>query len=212
MSLTRILMRTTPLIFRDLRLPRQRPAVVVLGLMWYPFCSIPVLAVDTSTGHLELLYKWMLPMDREPLWVIGWREWVSLPGLGIDAIKAKIDTGAATSSLHAFDLHRFRRGGQRFVRFAVHPYQRSRKAVVPAEAQILEDRRVRSSNGIVELRPVVQMDVRILDRTWTIDVTLTNRDEMGFRMLLGRRAIRKRFLIDPDRSFLAGQPDNRRQQ
>lgn len=148
-------------------------------------------------------------MNREPQWVIGWREWVSLPDLGIRAIRAKIDTGAATSSLHAFDVYRFRRGGTRFVRFSVHPLQRSHEGAVEVEAEVIEDRKVKSSNGQVELRPVVQMDVQVHNRTWTIDVTLTNRDEMGFRMLLGRQALRRRFIVDPGRSFLAGKPDRR---
>lgn len=132
---------------------------------------------------------------------------MQLPGLDIPAVKAKIDTGATTSSLHAFDMTRFRRGGLRWVRFSVHPHLRSDSAAQVVEAEVIEDRPIKSSNGQVEMRPVIQMDIQILDRVWTADVTLTNRDEMGFRMLLGRQALRKRFLVDPNRSFMAGQPD-----
>jgi hypothetical protein len=131
---------------------------------------------------------------------------VKLPGLDIPAIKAKIDTGATTSSLHAFDVERFRRGGLRWVRFSIHPRLRSDDAAQVVEAEVIEDRPIKSSNGQVEMRPVIQMDVQILDRVWTADVTLANRDEMGFRMLLGRQALRRHFLVDPSRSFLTGQP------
>lgn len=92
------------------------------------------------------------------------------------------------------------------MRFSVHPHLRSDEYAQVVEAEVIEDRPIKSSNGQVEMRPVIQMDVQILDRVWTIDVTLTNRDEMGFRMLLGRQALRKRFLVDPNRSFMAGQP------
>ncbi len=126
--------------------------------------------------------------------------------MDIPFIKAKIDTGATTSSLHAFDIERFRRGGLHWVRFSLHPRLRSEASAQVVEAEVLEDRPIKSSNGQVEMRPVIQMDLQILDRIWTADVTLTNRDEMGFRMLLGRQALRKRFLVDPNRSFMAGQP------
>ena len=131
---------------------------------------------------------------------------MKLPGLDIPAIKAKIDTGATASSLHAFDVERFRRGGLRWVRFSIHPRLRSDDAAQVVEAEVIEDRPIKSSNGQVEMRPVIQMDVQILDRVWTADVTLANRDEMGFRMLLGRQALRRHFLVDPSRSFLTGQP------
>jgi hypothetical protein len=143
---------------------------------------------------------------REPVWVIGWREWVALPELGVPAIKAKIDTGARSSALHAFNVTRFRRGGKAMVQFEVHPQQQGGLGVVVAEAELIGERRIRSSNGQEELRPVISMTVRLLDRVWDIELTLTNRDEMGFRLLLGREAIRNRFLIDPGRSFRAGQP------
>ena len=147
---------------------------------------------------------------REPVWVIGWREWVALPQLGVKAIKAKIDTGARSSALHAFNVKRFRRGDKRMVRFEIHPLQRGKQEAVLAEAELVGEKHIRSSNGQEELRPVIGMTIRLLDREWDIEVTLTNRDEMGFRMLLGRQALRNRFLIDPGKSFQAGRPVRKR--
>lgn len=141
--------------------------------------------------------------------VIGWREWVSLPELGIKAIKPKIDTGARSSSLHAFDVETFRRGGKRYVRFRVHPFQRDSKTTVTASSQIVEFRKVKSSSGHQALRPVITTDVELLGQRWSIELTLANRDEMGFRMLLGREAVRGRFLVDAGRSYYAGKPKRR---
>ena len=143
-------------------------------------------------------------MAKRPLQTIGWREWVSLPGLGIRAVKAKIDTGARSSALHAYDLETFRREGVEWVRFKVHPIQRDTRTVVQAELPLHERRHVRSSSGHRTLRPVVLAEVELMGVKLPIELTLTNRDEMGFRMLLGRRALRKRFLVDPGRSYLAG--------
>ena len=137
---------------------------------------------------------------------IGWREWVALPDLGVTRIKAKIDTGARSSALHAFDLERFRRRGHDMVRFAIHTLQRSSKRIIVAEADMLDERNVRSSNGVHALRPVILTRVELLGESWPIELTLATRDEMGFRMLLGRQAVRGRFLIDPGRSYLAGRP------
>ena len=135
---------------------------------------------------------------------IGWREWVALPDLGIKSIKAKVDTGARTSSLHAFDLAEFRRSGRKMIRFSVHPEQRNSKQTVTAVAPLIEDRRVRSSSGHAERRPVVRTAIEILGQTYEIELTLTRRDLMGFRMLLGRQAVRGRFVVDPAHSFLNG--------
>lgn len=140
----------------------------------------------------------------EPLPVIGWREWVGLPDLGIEAIKAKVDTGARSSSLHAFDLEEFERDGVAWVRFEVHPFQRSGRGAFEVETEVLERRKVRSSSGRAVLRPVIRTRLRIGDATWPIDVTLASRDRMGFRMLLGREAFRRRFLVDAGKSFLSG--------
>ena len=134
--------------------------------------------------------------------IIGWREWVALPDLGVPAIKAKIDTGARSSALHAFDLDRFERNGIPMVRFQAHPVQRNDDYIVTAEAILLEDRLVRNSGGQAEIRPVIETLVRVGGTVWAIELTLTNRDEMGFRMLLGRQAVRRRYLVDPGRSYL----------
>jgi hypothetical protein len=138
---------------------------------------------------------------------IGWREWVSLPSLNIASIKAKVDTGARSSSLHAFDVETFSRRGQQFVRFGVHPFQRDIDSSVAAEAEVFEFRRVKSSSGHSTLRPVILAEVEVLGRRWTIELTLANRDQMGFRMLLGRQAIREKFLVDAGRSYYGGRPE-----
>lgn len=146
-------------------------------------------------------------MVRRPVDIIGWREWVALPALGCEAIKAKVDTGARSSSLHAFDLELYvaEDGGQR-VRFEIHPLQRSRRSAIEVDAPVAETRVVRNpgGGGREELRPVIVTPVRLRGEAWPIELTLTRRDAMGFRMLLGRQAIRGRFLVDPGRSFTAG--------
>ncbi|MBF2034762.1 MAG: ATP-dependent zinc protease [Leptolyngbyaceae cyanobacterium T60_A2020_046] len=137
-----------------------------------------------------------------PCPVIGWREWLVLPDLHIAAVKVKVDTGARSSALHAFDIHRFIENGVEMVRFQVHPLQRNTAMTVAAAAPLLEERVVRSSGGHAQLRPVIQTRVALGDRCWPIELTLTNRDVMGFRMLLGREAVRQRFWVDPGRSYL----------
>lgn len=146
---------------------------------------------------------------RRPRTALGWREWAGLPELGVDAIKVKLDTGARTSSLHAFDLTRFDREGAPMVRFEVHPRQRTSDDAIEVEAEVVDERWVRNSGGGRELRPVIETDVQIGDETWPIELTLTRRDEMGFRMLLGRQALRKRAVVDPGSSFLAGKKPRR---
>lgn len=123
----------------------------------------------------------------------------------------KLDTGARTSSLHAFDMVRFERDGKPMVRFEIHPHQRSSKGAVGVEVEVVDKRWVRNSGGGRELRPVIETEVRIGDVTWPIELTLTRRDQMGFRMLLGRQALRKRALVDPGGSFRAGPRPGRRQ-
>ncbi|WP_203336499.1 ATP-dependent zinc protease family protein [Nocardioides limicola] len=139
--------------------------------------------------------------------VAGWREWVSLPALGVDWVKAKLDTGARTSAIHAFDLAEFERDGADWVRFSIHPWQRSAADAVEAELPIHDRRSVRSSSGHSQERYVVLMGVRLLGTEVTAEVTLSRRDEMGFRMLIGREALRQGFLVDPRRSYLGGRPD-----
>jgi hypothetical protein len=140
---------------------------------------------------------------------VGWREWVSLPALGVPRIKAKIDTGARSSALHAYDIEIVRRGGRPHVRFVIHPLQRDASRVA-AEAPLLDERVVRSSSGHATRRPVIRTTVEILGERRDVDLTLVLRDEMGFRMLLGREALRGGFLVDPGRSYLGGRPRKRK--
>jgi hypothetical protein len=139
---------------------------------------------------------------QEQLPIIGWREQLALPDLGIPEVKAKIDTGARSSALHAFDVETFERDGKPMVRFKVHPYQRDAQRTVTAEAELIDQRQVRNSGGQAQVRPVIETTVEINGYTFPIELTLTNRDAMGFRMLLGRQAVRRRFLVDAGRSFL----------
>jgi len=132
---------------------------------------------------------------------IGWREWVLLPELGGVLVKAKVDTGARTSSLHAFDLSETERDGETWIDFRFHPLQRDTDTVASGSARLVDRRMVTASNGQSELRPVVETDLELDERRRPIELTLTRRDEMGFRMLLGRRALREDFLIDPRRSY-----------
>lgn len=141
-------------------------------------------------------------ITRQPA-VIGWREWVGLPDLAITRIKAKVDTGARTSSLHAFNIQYFARQGRLWARFDVHPLQRDGKTLVHCEAPLIEERFVTDSGGKRTLRPVIETRIAVGDLSHIIEITLITRDSMGFRMLLGRQAIRDRFLVDPGRSFLA---------
>lgn len=136
--------------------------------------------------------------------VIGWREWVALPRLGVGAIKAKVDTGARSSSLHAWDIEVVPGSSPARLRFVLHPLEHDETLTVRAEALLVDARDVRSSNGDVERRPVVRTTLALGDSRFRIDLTLTRRDEMGFRMLLGRSAIRRRFIVDPGRSFEGG--------
>jgi len=168
----------------------------------FPYRSV----TDVSLPHPERMISKKTAASRPPETVVGWREWVQLPSLGVEWVKAKVDTGARTSSLHAFGLEEFSRDGVPWVRFAVHPWQRSKEDSIIAEAPLFERRSIRSSNGRSELRPVIQTMLRIGQHESLVDLTLTRRDDMGFRMLLGREAIRGRFLVDSGRSYIAGRP------
>jgi len=135
---------------------------------------------------------------------IGWREWVGFPEFGIERIKVKIDTGARTSALHAFRVRKTGEGDEAGVEFYLHPLQRRRKPEIRCLARIIDERVVKSSNGKSETRYVIITPMRLGDKIWPIEMTLSDRDQMGFRGLIGRTAIRGRFLVDPGSSFLFG--------
>ena len=158
---------------------------------------MPTLAGRPSAGERD---HYPAPLV-ETKSTIGWREWVRLPDLGGVLVKAKVDTGARTSSLHAYDLTEIDRDGETWIDFRFHPIQRDTDTVASGSARLIDRRLVTASNGLSELRPVVETEIQIDDRRLPIELTLTRRDEMGFRMLLGRRAVRDHFLIDPKRSF-----------
>ena len=139
---------------------------------------------------------------KERVPAIGWREWLALPDLGIPRIKGKVDTGARSSSLHAFDIEIVRAHGRSRVRFKVHPVQGDDRTTVRCDVPLHDMRWVKSSNGTHELRPVIRTHIVVDDERWRVDVTLTSRELMRFRMLLGREAVQRRFVVDPGRSFL----------
>lgn len=141
-----------------------------------------------------------------PSLIVGWREWVALPDLGLPAVKVKVDTGAKTSSLHAFDIETFREGGRERVRFGVHPLQENEQLTVWATADVVDERTVVSSNGHEQLRVVIRTPLRLGDTTWPVELTLTDRRSMRLRMLLGREALEGRILVDVAHSYVHGQP------
>ncbi len=142
--------------------------------------------------------------DRRKL--IGWREWVGLPDLGVIEVKAKVDTGADNSSLHAFDIERFTENGIDMVRFEIHPRQRKRRPSIACVAEVAGERKVRNPGGRLETRPVIRTTLVVAGEVLEALVNLTTRDEMTFRMLLGRRTVRSRFVVDPGRSYIGGRP------
>lgn len=143
--------------------------------------------------------------DLDPV-VVGWREWVALPQAGVPSVKAKIDTGARSSAIHAFDLELDRVDDEDWVRFSIHPWQRSDDDVAELRLPVLDRREVRSSNGQIEERYAVALDVTLVGRTITTVMTLSNRDEMGFRLLIGREALERGFLVDAAQSYVGGRP------
>lgn len=143
-------------------------------------------------------------MTNDSKIIVGSEEWCSFPGLGIPAIKARVDSGAKTSSIHAFNIHSFRRNEEMWVSFEVHPIQHNRRIVVRCELPVVDRRNVKSSTGVSEKRYVVKTAMKLGEKNWEVELTLANRDSMGYRMLLGREAMIGRALVDPAESFLLG--------
>lgn len=139
--------------------------------------------------------------------MLGWREWVALPGLNIECVKAKIDTGARSSALHAFIIDPYQRSGQSWVMFAIHPLQKNSDVIVECHAQVKDRRLVSDSGGHKQRRYVIETQLLLGNNVFSAEMTLTNRDSMRFRMLLGRTAMEKRFVIDPGASYIQGKPD-----
>ncbi len=138
--------------------------------------------------------------QKKNLEIIGWREWVSFPELKIKTIKAKIDTGARTSALHVSNIQILKRTNT--VKFTIHPVQRNKQPVINATAYLVGERSIKSSNGESTLRPVIETRLKIGKKIYSIELTLVNRDLMGFRLLLGRSALKGRYLVNSGQSFL----------
>lgn len=134
--------------------------------------------------------------------MIGWQEWCALPELKLPKIKAKIDTGAKTSALHAFNIKVKTEQGQKFVYFDIHPHQGDSKGSIACKAPVIDQRYVMSSNGHRERRYVIQTQIRLGTESWPIELTLSRRDPLKFRMLLGREAMQQHVIIDPAKKLL----------
>ncbi len=141
--------------------------------------------------------------------IIGWREWCSLPDLNLPGINAKIDTGAKTSSLHAYKVTPFTHNGENWVKFFVHPVQRHRHPEIECRAQVVDQRAVTSSNGTTETRYVIKTTLIMGAHKFLTEITLSNRDEMGYRMLIGRQSLSQRFVVDPSLSHTTGDYDEK---
>jgi hypothetical protein len=142
--------------------------------------------------------------STKPPVLIGWREWAGFPDLGVKTIIAKMDTGAKSSAIHAFNIDEVEIDGKRFVEFCLHPAQRKNTPEIFCQAPVMGQRTIRSSNGQTEKRYVIQTRLKLGRRVWKIELTLTNREAMDYRLLLGRDAVRRRFIVDPNASYLLG--------
>ena len=145
-------------------------------------------------------------MSKTKIVQLGWREWISLPDLGVRQLLAKVDTGAKTCALHAFYVEPFYSDGDAWVRFGLHPSRKSTKKEIHCMARVNDHRAVRDSSGNEELRYVIETPIKMGDAWFNCEMTLTNRDSMQYRFLLGRNAIRGRYTIDPARSCVLGRP------
>lgn len=145
--------------------------------------------------------KAQFPAERITL---GWREWLDLPDLGANNVLAKIDTGAKTCALHTFYIDDFYREGAQWIRFGLHPNRHSDKLAVHCEARVKEKRDVTDSGGHTENRYVIETLMQLGGELFAAEVTLTNRDNMKYRFLLGRNALRRRFVVDPAKSYRLG--------
>lgn len=146
------------------------------------------------------------PLALDDKVTLGWREWVALPELGIDRIKAKVDTGARTSCLHTFRMEPYEDNGERRVKFWVHPVQNDLHEVIACDAPVIDERMVSDSGGHRESRLVIETMLLVGETQWPVEMTLTNRDSMRFRMLIGRTAMAGRSIVLPESSYLAGDP------
>lgn len=142
--------------------------------------------------------------------IVGWREWLSLPELGIENIKVKVDTGARTSALHAFFVDPFIRDQQEWVRFGIHPIQQNSRYAIECEMPVKDRRVVSDSGGHREERYIIETTLKMGVHTWSSELTLTDRDSMRFRMLLGRKALEDRFLVNPAASYKIGKKPARK--
>jgi len=138
--------------------------------------------------------------------IVGSEEWCAFPHLGIPTIKARVDSGAKTSALHAINISPFQKDGDNWVKFDINPIQNNSKTIIHCQAPLVDKRVVKSSSGFREQRYVIKTEISVGDANWDVELTLTNRDSMGFRMLLGREAMSGRLLVDPEQKYLLGQP------
>lgn len=136
--------------------------------------------------------------------IVGGEEWCSLLSLKIPAIKVRVDSGAKTSALHAEDITPFEKNGEQWVKFKINPIQKNSLYVIDCEAKVVDKRIVKSTSGSRESRYVILTELKLAEETWEIEVTLTNRDNMGFRMLLGREAMSGKLIVDPDEKYMHG--------